>query len=126
MKKGVHTKVGRKHDDPGAKFCTIVIGPENSQTSILVNLNCTVNILLDHIKRTMIAKTQLKLKELKEEEQNIISSGSIENSNMKDIESYMNVYNDIAGHLAVENVVIDLHDLSNISTNCLEVKRTYF
>lgn len=48
----------------GAKFATVQLGTSEHPISMLINLNCPVDIILDNIKRLMVKKIDVLIQDL--------------------------------------------------------------
>jgi len=118
----------------GAKFAWICVGSTNKKLSVLVNLNCTVDILLDYAKRIIMKKIDDEVISLKEtlgesespiesENANIESQRILHEQNQLTLDKMI----EIQTILNTDGLIWDLCDPAGQPINCFEnLKKTAF
>jgi hypothetical protein len=103
----------KRSDDLGSKICSILVGSESDVICIQVNLNCTLNILMDFVKKTALSKVNIRIKQL--------SDLPIDDPQSTQASSTLKIMTDIVQKLNAENVTLELFDESGVSANCRDV-----
>lgn len=117
----------------GAKFAWICIGPTHKKLSVIVNLNCTLDILLDYAKRSLSKKIDdevnglnemlCKESELPQETENVESLKILREQNQQILDKML----DIQAIINSDGLVWDLCDPAGQPIHCFEnLKRIAF
>ncbi len=104
----------------GAKFATVRLGTQDHPITMLVNLNCPVDIIMDNVKRLMIKKLDAAILGLQGPQKTVLAAtiptldpvteGSV-TERLKEIKAYLNE----------PDATLDLVDDNGLSLNCKDV-----
>ena len=113
----------------GAKFAWVTAGQLSNPIKIIVNLNCPVDILLDFIRREMLARVEALIVSTKERisletphpEGPTGDRGGTPNHDNSDIQTLFTKLSELQSTLSGEGVALDLNDPTGVCANCSEV-----
>lgn len=117
-----------EHRD-GAKFATVRAGTTDQPVSMMINLNCPVDIILDNVKRHLLKKIDALLQSLAHSAVQTTETAAPvdgELSNTKPENDQFGKLQDIKRHLTSQECVTDLSEIGGSSVNCKDVSSTEY
>ena len=114
----------------GAKFATVCVGTAEHPLSMLINLNCPLDIILDNVKRLLAKRIDSTIQEIKETQAAEPAAQPAEGEPDAEAEAApppnpadeaIAKLQDIKNKLTNSEITIDLVDKSGTSANCKEV-----
>ena len=108
----------------GAKFATVRLGTTDHPISMLINLNCPVDIILDNVKRLMAKRIDAVVQEINEgpkPDPPPPAEEGAEPAVVPPVDDPAAVLLDIKGKLLNAECSLDLSDQSGAAVNCREV-----
>lgn len=105
----------------GAKFATVRLGTSEHPITMLINLNCPVDIILDNVKRLMVKRIDAFISDIHNSPEMDTPQSIVVEEPPAVRENPVVMLQDIKDRLLNADCYLDLCDQSGTSTNCREV-----